>query len=89
MTHEYAKRRFSLSCFFHAEQQRLHNHRNLVDIRNLAAQLLDNLVKADLIASSREPSANTWTLSRGVSAQYSFIGGISMTLTSLECLSCC
>jgi len=59
-----------------AEQQRLHNHRNLVDIRNRAAKLLDELVKADLISSVESRVRNHLSaLSVGVSAQYPFVGG--------------
>lgn len=59
-----------------AEQQRLHNHRNLVDIRNRAAKLLDELVKADLISSvERRVRNHLSALSVGVSAQYPFVGG--------------
>ena len=59
-----------------AEQQRLHNHRNLVDVRNLAAQLLDSLVKADLITSVEERvRQHLQALSVGVSHQHAFVGG--------------
>jgi putative ATP-dependent endonuclease of OLD family len=59
-----------------AEQQRLHSHRNLVDIRNRAAKLLDELVKADLIASVEDRVQQHLTaLSIGVSEQHAFVGG--------------
>lgn len=59
-----------------AEQQRLHGHRNLVDIRNRAAHLLDELVKADLITSVEQRVREHMTaLSTGVSAQFPFVGG--------------
>lgn len=59
-----------------AEQQRLHGHRNLVDVRNRAARLLDELVKADLIASVEQRVRDHMTaLSTGVSTQYPFVGG--------------
>ncbi len=58
-----------------AEQQRQHGHRNLIDVRNLAAQLLEQLIKADLIASIEARVRDHLTaLSAGVKAQYSFIG---------------
>lgn len=59
-----------------AEQQRLHGHRNLVDVRNRAARLLDELVKADLIVSVEQRVRKHMTaLSTGVSTQYPFVGG--------------
>lgn len=59
-----------------AEQQRLHGHRNLVDIRNRAAKLLDDLVKADLIVAVEDRiRQHLSALSAGVSAQYAFVGG--------------
>jgi len=59
-----------------AEQQRLHGHRNLVDIRNRAAKLLDELVKADLIASvENRVQQHLTALSTGVSEQHAFVGG--------------
>ena len=59
-----------------AEQQRLRGHRNLVDIRNRAAKLLDELVKADLIASvENRVQQHLTALSTGVSEQHAFVGG--------------
>lgn len=59
-----------------AEQQRLAGHRNLVSIRNKAAKLLDELVKADLISSVENRVRQHLTaLSTGVAAQHAFIGG--------------
>lgn len=59
-----------------AEQQRLHCHRNLVDVRNRAAKLLDELVKADLIASvENRVQQHLTALSTGVSEQHAFVGG--------------
>ena len=62
-----------------AQQQLEKGHRNLVDIRNLAAVLLDQLTHADLIESvERRIGTHLAALSAGVSAQYSFIGGQSV-----------
>lgn len=59
-----------------AQQQLEHGHRNLVDVRNLAAVLLDKLTQADLIQSvERRIRTHLTALSVGVAAQYSFIGG--------------
>lgn len=59
-----------------AEQQRLHGHRNLVDVRNLAATLLETLSNADLIASVEDRvQRHLDALSAGVSRQYAFVGG--------------
>ena len=59
-----------------AQQQLERGHRNLVDIRNLAAALLDKLTQADLIeAVERRIRTHLTALSVGVAAQYSFIGG--------------
>jgi len=59
-----------------AEQQRLHGHRNLVNVRNRAAKLLDELVKADLIAAVEDRiRQHLSALSAGVSSQYAFVGG--------------
>jgi putative ATP-dependent endonuclease of the OLD family len=61
---------------FRAEQQRLHGHRNLTDIRALSSRLLDQLTQAKLIASVEQRVRTHLTaLSTGVSAQYSFVGG--------------
>lgn len=59
-----------------AQQQLEHGHRNLVNVRNLAAALLDKLTQADLIESvERRIRTHLTALSVGVAAQYSFIGG--------------
>lgn len=59
-----------------AQQQLEHGHRNLVDVRNLAAVLLDKLTQADLIQSvERRIRTHLTALSVGVAAHYSFIGG--------------
>lgn len=59
-----------------AQQQLQHGHRNLVDVRNLAAVLLDKLTQADLIQSvERRIRTHLTALSVGVAAHYSFIGG--------------
>lgn len=59
-----------------AQQQLESGHRNLVDVRNLAAALLDRLTQADLIQSvERRIRTHLTALSVGVAAQHSFIGG--------------
>lgn len=59
-----------------AQQQQDHGHRNLVDLRNLAARLLEQLTAADLIESvERRVRTHLSALSAGVSAQFSFVGG--------------
>lgn len=59
-----------------AQQQLESGHRNLVDIRDLAARLLDKLTRADLITSvERRIRTHLTALSVGVAPQYSFIGG--------------
>jgi putative ATP-dependent endonuclease of OLD family len=59
-----------------AQQQLEKGHRNLVDIRNLAAALLDQLTRAGLIESvERRIRTHLSALSVGVSTQYSFVGG--------------
>jgi hypothetical protein len=59
-----------------AQQQQEHGHRNLIDIRNLAAVLLDKLTQADLMESVEHRVRSHLTgLSAGVSAHYSFVGG--------------
>lgn len=61
---------------FRAEQQRRHGHRNLSDLRALAARLLDRLTSSGLIDSVEERvRTHMSALSSGVSHQYSFIGG--------------
>jgi len=61
---------------FRAEQQRRHRHRNLTDLRALAARLLDQLTRSGLIDSVEQRVRTHMTaLSSGVSHQYSFIGG--------------
>lgn len=59
-----------------AEQQRLHGHRNLVDVRNQAAMLLDQLVHSDLISSvEQRVRQHLSALSVGVLGQHAFVGG--------------
>lgn len=59
-----------------AQQQLQTGHRNLVDVRNLAAALLDKLTQAGLIESvERRIRTHLTALSVGVAAQYSFVGG--------------
>lgn len=61
---------------FRAEQQRRHGHRNLRDLRALAARLLDRLTDSALIDSvEQRVRTHMDALSSGVSQQYSFIGG--------------
>lgn len=61
---------------FRAEQQRRHDHRNLSDLRALAARLLDRLTRSGLIDSvEQRVRTHMSALSSGVSHQYSFIGG--------------
>jgi putative ATP-dependent endonuclease of the OLD family len=61
---------------FRAEQQRRHGHRNLSDLRALAARLLDRLTRSGLIDSvEQRVRTHMSALSSGVSHQYSFIGG--------------
>lgn len=59
-----------------AQQQLDKGHRHLVDVRNLAAALLEKLTEADLIASvERRIRTHLTALSVGVAQQHSFIGG--------------
>lgn len=59
-----------------AEQHRLHSHRNLVEVRNQAVMLLDQLVQTDLIASvEQRVRQHLAALSVGVLAQHAFVGG--------------
>jgi len=59
-----------------AQQQLEKRHRNLVDVRNLAAALLDKLTHADLIQSvERRIRTHLTALSVGVASHYAFIGG--------------
>lgn len=59
-----------------AEQQQAKGHRNLVDVRNRAASLLDQLTQADLIVSvERRIKSHLSALSAGVSDQHAFVGG--------------
>lgn len=61
---------------FRAEQQRRQAHRNLSDLRALAARLLDRLTRSALIDSvEQRVRTHMSALSSGVSQQYSFIGG--------------
>jgi putative ATP-dependent endonuclease of OLD family len=61
---------------FRAEQQRQQGHRNLSDLRALAARLLDRLTDSALIDSvEQRVRTHMSALSSGVSHQYSFIGG--------------
>ena len=58
-----------------AEQERLHGHRNLADVRALAASLLDGLVSHDLIQSVEARVAQyLGHLTGGVSRQFPFVG---------------
>lgn len=60
---------------FRAEQQRRRGHRNLSDLRALAARLLDTLTRSGLIDSvERRVRAHMSALSSGVSHQHAFIG---------------
>lgn len=59
-----------------AEQQHKTGSRNLVDIRNRAGRLLDELVRVDLISSVEgRIRKHLAALSTGVSAQHAFVGG--------------
>lgn len=61
---------------FRAEQQRRYGHRNLSDLRVLAARLLDQLTRSALIESvEQRVRTHMSALSSGVSNQHSFIGG--------------
>lgn len=58
-----------------AEQERRHGHRNLGDVRALAAHLLNGLISHDLIQSvEARVSDYLQRLSGGVSRQHAFIG---------------
>ena len=58
-----------------AEQERRKGHRNLGDVRALAAQLLDGLVAHELIQSvEARVSDYLLSLTGGVSKQYAFVG---------------
>lgn len=58
-----------------AEQERRRGHRNLADLRALAAELLDGLVSHDLIqAVEARVSEYLVSLTGGVSRQHAFIG---------------
>lgn len=58
-----------------AEQERRHGHRNLADVRALAARLLDGLVSHDLIQSvEKRVSDYLVSLTGGVSRQHAFVG---------------
>jgi putative ATP-dependent endonuclease of OLD family len=58
-----------------AEQERRRGHRNLADVRDLAAQLLDGLVSHDLIqAVEARVSEYLVSLTGGVSRQHSLVG---------------
>lgn len=70
-----------------AQQQLEHGHRNLVDVRNLAAVLLDKLTQAELIRSvERRIRTHLTALSVGVATQYSFIGGQRVDDAYLACV---
>jgi putative ATP-dependent endonuclease of the OLD family len=59
-----------------AEQQRQHGHRNLLDVRNQAAALLEQLTKVGLIqAVEQRVRGHLTAMSSGVSTHYSFVGG--------------
>jgi putative ATP-dependent endonuclease of OLD family len=58
-----------------AEQERRRGHRNLADLRGLAAHLLDGLLSHDLVASvEARVSDYLVSLTGGVSRQHAFIG---------------
>ncbi len=58
-----------------AEQDRRHGHRNLADLRGLAAHLLDGLVSHDLIqAVEARVSEYLVSLTGGVSRHHAFVG---------------
>lgn len=59
-----------------AQQQRETGTRSLVDVRNLAADLLDKLTRAHLVESvERRIRTHLTALSVGVAAKYAFVGG--------------
>jgi putative ATP-dependent endonuclease of OLD family len=59
-----------------AEQQRQRGHRNLLDVRNQAAALLEQLTKAGLIeAVEQRVRTHLTAVSSGISPHYSFVGG--------------
>ena len=59
-----------------AEQQRQRGHRNLLDVRNQAAALLEQLTKVGLIqAVEQRVRTHLTAMSSGVSTHYSFVGG--------------
>ncbi len=59
-----------------AEQQRQRGHRNLLDVRNQAAALLEQLTKVGLIQSVEQRVRKHLTaMSSGISTHYSFVGG--------------
>jgi putative ATP-dependent endonuclease of OLD family len=59
-----------------AEQQRQRGHRNLLDVRNQAAALLQQLTKVGLIQSVEQRVRTHLTaMSSGISTHYSFVGG--------------
>lgn len=58
-----------------AEQERRHGHRNLANLRGLAAHLLDGLVSHELVRSvEARVSEYLVSLTGGVSRQHAFIG---------------
>jgi putative ATP-dependent endonuclease of the OLD family len=59
-----------------AEQQRQRGHRNLLNVRNQAAALLEQLTKVGLIQSVEQRVRKHLTaMSSGISTHYSFVGG--------------
>ena len=59
-----------------AQQQQERGHRNLLDVRNQAAALLEKLTEVGLIHSVEQRVRNHLTaMSSGISPHYSFVGG--------------
>jgi len=59
-----------------AQQQQERGHRNLLDVRNQAAALLEKLTEVGLIHSVEQRVRNHLTaMSSGISTHYSFVGG--------------
>lgn len=58
-----------------AEQERRNGHRNLAEVRSLAARLLEGLISHDLVASlENRVSDYLVSLTGGVSTQHAFVG---------------
>jgi putative ATP-dependent endonuclease of the OLD family len=59
-----------------AQQQQERGHRNLLDVRNQAAALLEKLTEVELIQSVEQRVRQHLTaISSGISTHYSFVGG--------------